>query len=174
MGERKVKSGSLLYFFSSLNITLHTYIYMYYIVWWKKKYLVLCSIVLRLSMAKFIFLITSDLKAVNLWTNFFFIIFNNFFLDFWRFFKFLVPQGSNDTRNIFSFRYCAPLIFVKMPKLQVYTFQQTVYTNIFNSHCIKFWHNWVKYHLLNWWYYTVIVFSYFIISRKFTGLRNTK
>ena len=65
MGERKVKSGSLLYFFSSLNITLHTYIYMYYIVWWKKKYLVLCSIVLRLSMAKFIFLITSDLKAIH-------------------------------------------------------------------------------------------------------------
>ena len=147
MGERKVKSGSLLYFFSSLNITLHTYIYIC-TTQSDEKNIPSTSIVLRLSMAKFICRIKSDLKAIHplIHGQTISSSFANLFLDFWRFFKFLVPQGSNDTRNIFSFRYCAPLIFVKMPKLQVYTFQQTVYTNIFNSHCIKLWHNWVKCH----------------------------
>ena len=64
MGERKVKSGSLLYFFSSLNITLHTYIYMC-TTQSDEKNIPSTSIVLRLSMAKFICRIKSDLKAIH-------------------------------------------------------------------------------------------------------------
>ena len=146
MGERKEKSGSLLYFFSSLNITLHTYIYMYYIVWWKKKYLVLCSIVLRLSMAKFICRIKSDLKAIHplIHGQTISSSFANFFFGFLTIFQIFGSTGFQWHEKHFFIQILCPTHLRQNAEITGLHFP-TNSTNIFNSHCIIA-SNWVKCH----------------------------
>ena len=146
MGERKVKSGSLLYFFSSLNITLHTYIYMC-TTQSDEKNIPSTSIVLRLSMAKFICRIKSDLKAIHplIHGQTISSSFANFFFGFLTIFQIFGSTGFQWHEKHFFIQILCPTHLRQNAEITGLHFP-TNSTNIFNSHCIKLWHNWVKCH----------------------------
>ena len=145
MGERKVKSGSLLYFFSSLNITLHTYIYMC-TTQSDEKNIPSTSIVLRLSMAKFICRIKSDLKAIHplIHGQTISSSFANFFFGFLTIFQIFGSTGFQWHEKHFFIQILCPTHLRQNAEITGLHFP-TNSTNIFNSHCIIA-SNWVKCH----------------------------